>query len=158
VLGLRGCGLGAAAAVALAPNLGALSALAALDLSHNALTPAALWVLAPDVARCAALQRLSLSHNPLGLADPDSWRELQEAIGPNPDPDGPPFAYPEPDAYAEHARDVAGHVRRLGHALEHLDLSCCGLCPISGRALALQVRPATIVPPTRLTMPAYLSF
>jgi hypothetical protein len=139
VLRLANNPIGSGGAAHLAPYLGMLSNLKSLNLSNTRLTPAAIWVLAPDIARCPVLSQLTLSHNPIGKANLASWEELKAAIGPPPDPSAPPFSYPEPSAYAEHARDVAYHMKRLSGSLRHLDLSHCGLCPISGRALSFQL-------------------
>ena len=136
---LAGNALGSAGAAHIAAHLGTLTGLTSLDLSRNALTPAAIWALAPDLARCTALDRLSLAHNPLGVAADDSWAELRAAIGPNPVPNGPEYKYPGLTDFADVARDVALHMKKLGQSLHHLDLTGTGLCPISGRALALQL-------------------
>jgi hypothetical protein len=131
--------IGSGGAAHLAPYLGMLASLKSLNLSGAQLTPAAIWVLAPDIARCPVLTQLNLANNPLGKANVASWEELKTAIGPPPDPSAPPFAYPESTAYAEHARDVAYHMKRLASSLRHFDVSHCSLCPISGRALSFQL-------------------
>jgi hypothetical protein len=151
VLYLAGNNLGSAGAALLACHLGLLSGLQSLDLSRNQLTPAATWVIAPDIARLPALLRLSLASNPLGVANAASWKVLRDTIGPNPHPGGPQYKYPAPTAYAEHARDVAMYMKMLGNTLEHLDLTSTGLCPISGRALALQLPRMTALKTLNIT-------